>query len=427
MHFFLILISIACGCMILTNTGQKRFNWCIGSMLMMSSSLIILNSPQLPVHRFFILCFWLSVLYRKEYRGCHFPLFLMLIFYSLGQIFVGLNAERLTLFYRVWKPFSFLLESYLVLLAFFYGGKNVSVNSKPLIYVLYFFTLFGIFTYIIKDNPYHRMLNYDYYASYLQEYCFGTRIRINSTWSAPIPYGFVCSLFFWLLFPYRNGKRIAFLLGLLMTNVLICGSRTSLAVFLLMGLVFFALRYHIRKSLRMLVYAIFIVFFSYLFVPYVQNKVDQLVSTVMGTDNMGGSSLEMRNEQTIAALYLFSKAPIIGYGPDYIGENLISDKLLLRRYYQQGYDFRAFESYAYVLLIERGLVGVVLEIMILLSILYHGLLKRKKDLESSAYIVAILIGFTFFALATGKLDTFPIAMLFIGLFIRRKAIGIQAD
>ena len=214
-----ILICLLCGFMIIRNKGQKRFDWFVCAALLLSSSITILKSPQILSHRFFILCYWLSVVVHKEYRHNKFPLLIPLIIYGAGEMFIGWQDTMLTPFYRLWKPFAFLLDSYLIMLMAFWGTKNVRINSKPIINTLLIMTIYGIFTLVIRNNPLQQFIWSQFSdATYLTGYYFGDRIRITSTWSHPIAYGFVCSIFAVLLLKYLKNKKCLITFILLVIN-----------------------------------------------------------------------------------------------------------------------------------------------------------------------------------------------------------------
>lgn len=399
--------------MIIINKGQKRFDWCVCGMILISQSICLIQKPQLPVHRFFLLCFWFSVLLRKEYKGKVFPLMVPFLIYVIGFYIIGYNAEALEPFSKFWKPTSAIIESYLVLLLAYYGTNiRLTVHSKPIIITLYTVTIYGLLTLIMKRNPYQDLINSSLDMAWLQGFYFGDRIRIQSTWSNSFGYGFICSAFFYLLLPYLKEKKIKILLLLLAFNMLECGSRTVLAVFFLMGAIYVLVRYKFFKAISV----VFIIFLSlsliYLSVPFVHFKIDQLINVITGTDTTAGSSTEMRENQLDASLYIFSKSPVFGHGPDYVQEQMMPNQKI---YAEEGLDFYGFESYLYIILIERGMVGIVLELMMFLSIIIYMLKQKRKNKEECAIIASILFGFIFFSLSTGVLGTFTMSMMFIGM------------
>lgn len=412
----MIIISFFCGLMIAMSKGQKRFDWLVCSILLVSLSVILIQKPQLPSHRFFVLCFWISVIYRKEYRGKAYPMTIPLILYAVGMYIIGYHAQELSTFSKIWKPTSTLIDTYLIGLLLYYGSDKIKINSKPIIFTLYIVTLYGIFTLITRSNPYIDLIEGGDNAMLSSDYLFGDRLRITSTWGHPISYGFVCGMFFYLLLPYWKENKIMQLEILLAFNMLVSGSRTAFAAFILMGGMYVLLRYKVGKSLVVGVWTLVVCALLYFTVPLVQSKIDQLVATINGTDQTNGSSTDMRLDQTDAALFIFAQTPVYGHGLDYVQEQLMPNNQM---YWQQGLHFYGFESYSYIILIERGILGVIIELVMWISMIVYALRKRKKFIQESAYIISLLVGFIFFALSTGILGTLEILMIYIGISMNR--------
>lgn len=408
MNFVIILLALFCGYKIFSNKGQARFDWFICSMMVFASSIIVISKPQMPCHRLFIICYWLSVLKNKEYRGIKFPLKWPLAIYVMILLVISFNATHISAFYKIYKPFVFLLDTYFVLLLTKYGVGKENFMSKKIVYTLLFVTIYGIFTLFTHSNPIQSIIASAFGRTLLDAYYWGHRIRITSTWSHPIAYGLVCAALFFEYLPYWK-KRIAMvLMALLAINVFICGSRTSLAAFLLMGCVVVLSRYSVSRAIRQVVLLMVILIPVYLAVPFVQDKVDSIINTAQGNDDVSGSSLEMRDEQTYYAMLIVAEKPLLGHGLDYITEGLGygTDN------YKGDWHLLGFESYSYVLLIERGFIGFFLEIFIWLAILAYALKHRKIDKEDASLIIAYVLGFAFFSMSTGTLDT-KIPMMFM--------------
>lgn len=415
MNYIIVFFVLLFGYEIFINHGQKRLDWFICSILLFSSSIIILDKPQLPCHRFFIICFWLSVLHNKEFHLKKFPLIVPMVIYIIGLLVIGFNSPDLNLFYKVYKPFVLLLDTYFIFLLTCYGINNETFNSKAIVNTLLFVTVYGVLTFVIHSNPIQEFISTAFSNTLKDDYYWGDRIRICSTWSHPIAYGLICSALFYEFLPYISEKKIKILLLLLAFNVLICGSRTSLAAFLLMGVIFIIFRYKISKSIIKAFAVIIIVIPIYFFVSIVQEKVDSVIATAMGEDKIGGSSLEMRDIQTEAAMLIVSESPIFGHGYDYIHEGLGygTDN------FKGDWHLLGFESYMYVILIERGFCGFVLEIIMLLSILIYAYKKRMVDRINCSLVLACCIGFVFFSISTGTLDTEVPIMFMVGFSISK--------
>lgn len=423
MEYIIILIALFCGYKIYSNQGQKRFDWFVCSMMVFSSSIIIINKPQVPCHRLFLICFWLSVLKNHEQRRKMFPLKIPLGIYIAGLLIISFNSPHLNFFYKIYKPFVFLLDTYLILILACYGIKNENFKSNAIINTLMFVTLYGVVTLLFSSNPIQNMIASAFGRTLLDSYYFGDRIRITSTWSHPIAYGLVCGALFYEYLPYWRKKKIQILMLLLAINVFLCGSRTALAAFFLMGAVIVITRYKLSRAIRQVIVICILLIPIYFAIPMVQNKVDSMVNTALGKDDVSGSSLEMRDEQTYYAMLIVSESPMLGHGLDYIVEvmgfgtdNFIGDSHLL-----------GLESYTYTLLIERGFIGLFLEFFIWVSIVFYAFRHRKRDIDDSSLIIAYIIGFAFFSISTGTLDTktpmmFVVSVAFSKLIKNRAVI-----
>lgn len=415
MSYVIIIAAFLCGYKIYKSRGQQRFNWFICCLLLFSSAIVLMPKPQLPCHRFFVLCYGLSIWVNHEYTNRKFPLTGALAIYAVGILWVGLQSDFLTPFYKVYKPLTLLLDSYFVLLVGYYGCKNETFITKPIVNTLTLVLLYGVVTFVMMSNPLTELVHEAFNIHVRDDYYFGSRIRINSTWSHSISWGFICSAFFYALLQYASQFKIKVLLFLLALNVLLCDSRTALASFVLMGIVIIIMRYRLKRSVQMAFSALGVMVLAYLFVPIVQEKIDSVLMTALGQDTVEGSSLEMREGQTEATMLITAESPLLGHGIDYIGE-------------QMGYgtdhftgdaSLYGFESYAYIILIERGFFGLGLEIFIVTTLLIFALKHRQFNKIDSSYALSLLIGFVFFSLATGTLDTLIPTMFLIGFNMSR--------
>lgn len=417
MNYILILIVLFCGYKIYSNQGQRRFDWFVCSMMMLASNIIVIDKPQIPCHRLLLICYWLSVLRNKEYKNQVFPLKWPLLIYIFVLLGISFHSIHLTLFYKIYKPFVFLLDTYFILLLTRYGVKNETFYTKKIIYTLFFVMSYGVFTLIIRNNPIQSMIASAFGHTLPDAYYWGIRIRITSTWSHPIAYGLVCGAIFYQFLPYWKDRKIQLLMLLIAFNVFVCGSRTALAAFLLMGGLVVLTRHSLGRAIRQSLLVTILLIPVYFFVPMVQEKVESVINTVQGNDDVVGSSLEMRDNQTYYAMLLVAENPWFGHGLDYIQEGLgygtdnhIGDSNML-----------GYESYAYLLLIERGFVGFFLELYIWLAILIYALKNRKVDKENASLIMAFILGFAFFSMSTGTLDTKIPLLFMIGVSLSKMA------
>ena len=398
-----------CGYKVYSNKGQKRFDWFVCTMMIFSSAIILISKPQIPCHRFLLICYWASVLKNKESSSNRFPIKWPLCIYILVLLVISFNSPYLNVFYKIYKPFVFLMDTYFILPLMYRGIKDESFNSKPIVRTLYCVMLYGVLTFVIRQNPIQDFISSTFNTLVMSNnYYFGDRVRIASTWSHPIAYGLVCGALFYEYLPYWKQRKIMILMLLLAFNVFVCGSRTALAAFLLMGGIIVLIRYKLSRAVRQGIILCLLAIPIYLTVPMVQEKVDSMINTALGNEDVAGSSLEGRDEQTYYAMLIVAEKPVLGHGLDYITEvmGFNTDN------FKGDWHLLGLESYFYILLIERGFVGLFLEIFIWLAIVLYAFFQKKKDRANASLVIAYVLGFAFFSISTGTLDT-KIPMLFM--------------
>ena len=281
---------------------------------------------------------------------------------------------------------------------------------------MYFVTLYGVLTFVLMKNPIQELVLSAFGRNtMLDTYYFGDRIRINSTWSHPIAYGLICGALFYEYLPYWKKRTVGILMSLLAFNVFVCGSRTALAAFFLMGGVIVLTRYKMSRALKQSFLVLLLAFPVYLAVPMVHDKVDSMINTAMGNEDVDGSSLEMRDEQTYYAMLIVNESPVLGHGLDYIQEVMGYGT----ENYKGDWHLLGFESYSYTLLIERGVMGFFLEIFMWIALVVSAFKCRKKDVANSSLIIAFVWGFAFFSMSTGTLDTKIPMMFMIGMALTK--------
>lgn len=412
MNYLIILVILICGYKIYSSIGQRRFDWFVCTMMIFSSAIILLSKPQIPCHRFLLICYWASVLKHKEFSSKRFPIKWPLYIYTLVLLVISFNSPHLNSFYKIYKPFVFLMDTYFILPLMYWGIKDETFNSKPIVRTLYCVMLYGVLSFIIRQNPIQDFVSSAFNTHVMSDnYYFGERVRIASTWSHPIAYGLVCGALFYEYLPYWKKRKILILMLLLAFNVFVCGSRTALAAFLLMGGIIVLIRYNLGRAVRQGIMLCLLAIPVYLTVPMVQEKVDSMINTALGNEDVGGSSLEMRDEQTYYAMLIVVEKPVLGHGLDYITEvmGFNSDN------FKGDWHLLGLESYSYILLIERGFVGLFLEIFIWLAIVLYAFFQKKQDRANASLVIAYILGFVFFSISTGTLDTKIPMMLMTGM------------
>lgn len=398
------------GTQVFLKKNENQVTWFLCSTLLLNSSLVLVNSPRISAHFFLVICFALSLFLQKRISWEEIPIKWVWLVYFVGFAIIAYKSPLLHGFSMCYKPIRLFLSSYFVLLLGFFSFRYFKFN-KRLVVILLGVTLYGFFTAIIKDDPLRSLLPVDFKYSYF----FGERLRVASTWSHPIAYGFVCSVFLMNLWggirADRNKKILAFFL---LGSILICGSRTVILSAIVMFGVYLLVKGSKKEWKKMLLLLFIGCFFAFYF-SSVGDKILSVVDVFFGGNQVSGSSLAMRQGQLDASFAISSKFPIFGGGFEYIQEGLGYGKKADWKYWLEYGDLYGFESYLYVLIIERGVCGIVIELVLIVSLYVWILCRRKKNKEAAARACALLTGFLSFAFMTGTLDVWVIGMYFLGV------------
>lgn len=393
--------------------GYERINWFIGSSLLIYSSWVLIDKPHVISSFFFILCYTFSLIRTHEFSLKEIPLKQLWIIYFLGFLMISINAVELSAFSKIWKPLSLFITTYFVLILGYFSSDSFRGFDKNLSRIILIMCLYGFFSFVMKED----YLRQTFTSDYLRSYYFGNRIRIASTCFHPIAYGFICSVVFLLVFVYKKTSWRMLLLASLAASVLLCGSRTALVAFFCMMATYILLGLNVNEKIRIIASAVIIGILAIVFIPPVNQKFSDVVNSIEGKEASSGSSMEMREGQLDASVAIASQFPLTGGGFDYIQEGIGYGKDIDSSYWNEYGDLYGFESYLYILIIERGLLGIMLELMVVLTLFIWFFKRRKFSKKYSAIGISILISFLVFSLMTGTLNTWLISMFFIGIYM----------
>lgn len=405
-----VILSIVFAILLIKTKGETRLVLFFAAVFFIPSYVTIISKPQLPAHRLFLLSFFISIWYHKELKG-RFPLDKLFIVYFFTLLLINFQSGYLTTFYKAYKPLVFFLDSYFAIIVGYYGLRQCDLMNRKIVIILTAVFVYGIFTYFTGADPFRIVFPQD--VDIMEEYLFGGRKRIMSTWSHPIPYVFICAVMFYLLVRMKSVWKYPALLCATFT-IIFGGTRTALLSWVFMGAIILALGMSLKKYSTFLVSLLVIVVPLIAFVPEAQDKFSDLYYSMIGDENKvqsEGSSMEMRDAQMAGAIAITSQFPLTGGGIDYIQEQLIRGDIKTSNFTDE--NMLGFESYLYSLMIERGILGMVLEAFMLLSLVFF-FIKHRKGKMDAAYGIAFTLGFYLFAIITGAMNAWMFPMLYAG-------------
>lgn len=232
--------------------------------------------------------------------------------------------------------------------------------------------------------------------------------RCNSFFHFPIPLGDYCAIIilfflFWQLnskhFIFRNrGKFFVFII-VMFISLLLSNSRAPI-VALLLGLFFV----DIFKSKKTFAFLLLGGLLGFIFAGgYILQNLQSI--TGGGSENVGGSSMDMRQVQLQYCLNEFYKNPFFGAGFNRLME--LQD--------ESNRDLMGAESQAFFLLVEQGLLGILAYIYGSVKMPTMFLVYGKKYFKFAVFFTLAWIAADMISLTTGLFITFPIILLLIVL------------
>lgn len=232
--------------------------------------------------------------------------------------------------------------------------------------------------------------------------------RCNSFFHFPIPLGDYCAIIilfflFWQLnskqFVFRNRVKFIVFVLLMFVSLLLSNSRAPI-IALLLGLFFV----DIFKSKKTFAFLLLGGLLAYIFAGgYIFQNLQSMTGGV--NENVGGSSMDMRQVQLLYCLNEFYKNPFLGAGFNRLME--LQD--------ESNRDLMGAESQAFFLLVEQGLLGIFAYIYGCVKMPTKFLLYGKKYFKFAVFFTFAWVAADMISLTTGLFITFPIILLLIVL------------
>lgn len=211
------------------------------------------------------------------------------------------------------------------------------------------------------------------------------QVRYRSFIPHAISYGVACCVILylqiWVLLQIRNFSKILAVssLCLLLSGIIICGSRTPIIGLLPIGYLFFA-KGKITTRMKIMM-GIAIIVFLFFKGDYILYSIKSLIDPRVAYDS-GGSSTGLRMLQYAIALKFFLSSPIWGMGMNFDA-------------FEVDHDIMGSESVWIPLMINNGLIGIFSY-----GILYWYLFKMSKNSSGKVFLHIIIIGWFLMRTAT---------------------------
>lgn len=301
-----------------------------------------------------------------------------------------------------------------------YKKRNAALFTNVMYLAIAISTIYGIFLItMLGQNPYIDIINpilqYDVRD---QDMVLEEGIRafgyISSVYPHVTEYGyFLIFSSVFLIYQLKRDTTIIpkILLGLVLVNVIICGSRSVLlgeAIVILVFLIY-------NRQFKVILISVILIAIVWVLLSYFVPQYFLFLKSI-GDESANGSSVNLRIEQFRGCIDSIQNNPIFGNGYSWTG--------WYRTVIGRHPTMLSFESILIAILCNNGIMGLIIwGIMVFLvfkqlSKCFHG----NKELKRA--ITLLLIGYFGYTLFTGDYGTFQAMMVFYALIVANE-IGYQ--
>ncbi len=427
-----VFIAAVIAIQIFRMPGAKKLPWFFAGILFFPKTIILLVGT-LNFQRFIIYFFLLVFLVenRDWWRKFKtFPLWQVLIIVFFALLSIGLIDQRHSLYLKLFNPVDLFITNFLVLFLTYHYIRTINdlfLIFKVLIIFFLIFAMYGIINFLLKENVYYSFISNTYGGrDFGNAYNLTERFRISSFAYHAIYYGLLLDVIIlvitFLIINFRRNRPIYFiLLSLLFLNLFLVNSRTPIFSLAVGFTVFFLFGINFKQKILSISIGLLLIIGIFNFVPTAKQFLAATYDTFFSdSSDLEGSSLEMREMQLAASLVIFNQRPVFGNGFNYIVEDLGYSGEREKR--NSDNDLKGFESYAYVLLIEQGMIGVIANVLFFVALALYSLKKyggtSVLGKKISILCFSVLLMFLSFIIGTGALNSFPFVMSFIGVCVK---------
>ncbi len=442
----IIIILVGCGLMFYVKRSTKMAIFLLGLMLFS-----LVRVPEIPFgegQNFLIVSFllsewrrWKGYLLQITSNPVVFPLFLVCVSSAIciyASPYVNNSTRNIVAF--IMKELFF---KYLIILYAFWGFDDEN-SIKPCLrwsfYGLLVLTFFGIINLIDKSAIYVNVLtesqiNELYNVSKGDLFTERERFRVQSMFSNPFNYGYICLLLMILhyhafIYKMENKKISIIALSCCLFGIVVCNCRTIHLCTIIVWLLYFLMSIKRgRRAKRIGLAVIGVSLISVFTVPFLRDKVYQMTTMFDEGYSDTGSSLEMRTMQYVAMWEEVQGHEWTGLGKGYFVNEMGWGGT---REEHVNEDLKGLEGVILYNMFERGYVGVFFWfIFYFLLFLY---IRKNRFLSPSVYYlgISVLILYLLFANMTGELRSVYPTLLILGyvikvLYVKRGDAIVQAN
>lgn len=425
------LLTIVIGFKILSTKGLNRFGWYMASLTLVNTFFNFYSGLALTQgHLFFVVLFVISLIIERRFTMKNIercPLFYPLLFVFISYLLIGIFDSRISIAVGLYRGVYNFLQSFGAFLLGWLSIKdsiNLSSLFKKITILSLIFTLYGIFTFIIKSNPLVDALGYQDRFVFENANATFRQFLVAGFLSESGVYGLSCFVFLLFMWALCKSRRPFFIIisALLFINIFLTATRSVMIPAIVGILLFVLLRYNYKGRIgfvagTILVYAIISIGFPNSVGKFsgeiIESIVDVISPSGSGGSDLGGSSMDVRETQISAAFLKYLPAkPLFGHGFNYYQEVIYA--------YNNGVndsELYGMESYLCFLGVEYGLINIFAVIFFFISLIRYFIKNRKVNRELFSVSISISITYILFLVFAYMGDSWLYVMPFLGLLV----------
>ena len=424
----IIVTLVCCGLMFYV----KR-EWKAAMLVMGAMTLTLVNIPGIPLHNAnlllqaaFLLSEWRDIpRYFNRLRYTPY-LWIPLLIVSFSALLATLTSPY-TGIKETLK--SELLFKYFTLAYAFWAvkdEKSLKTILQVSLYCLIALTFFGVLNYITKSADFVNAVTEGRTSMYGDlalgdAYTENVRFRVQSMFQYAFDYGYICAAILLLhlhgWYQHLESKtEFIIVIACCSFGILTCGCRIVWVCAIFSLICYSMWAFQLSRNVLYGIFAMMLMILSYLTIPAVEEKVNQVTDIFAENRETEGSSIELRMSQYGYVLIHIEGNEWLGLGKGYWEHTYVKDRESISGLY-------GVESVILQNLLERGIIGLVLWAAFYTIIFLYFWRNRKKRKKLTGLGVSILTLYLFFSIGTGELGSVYPTMLLLGFVI--KAIEYQ--
>ena len=419
----IIVTLVCCGLMFYV----KR-EWKAAMLVMGAMTLTLVNIPGIPLHNAnlllqaaFLLSEWRDIpRYFNRLRYTPY-LWIPLLIVSFSALLATLTSPY-TGIKETLK--SELLFKYFTLAYAFWAVKDEK-SLKPVLqvsmYCLIVLTFFGVLNYIDKYAIFVNAVTEGRTTKYGDVglgdlYTESSRFRVQSMFQYAFDYGYICAAILLLhlhgWYQHLESKtEFIIVIACCSFGILTCGCRIVWVCAIFSLICYSMWAFQLSRNVLYGIFAMMLMILSYLTIPAVEEKVNQVTDIFAENRETEGSSIELRMSQYGYVLIHIEGNEWLGLGKGYWEHTYVKDRESIRGLY-------GVESVILQTLLERGIIGLFLWAAFYTVIFLYFWRNRKKRKKLTGLGVSILTLYLFFSIGTGELGSVYPTMLLLGFVIK---------